>query len=82
MKPVLAQALGVPVVASDLPALREVCAGNGFFFEPNSIDDFWRAVRSAAASDNTMHGIEWAKRRTWDETVKRLVEIYNGIGAT
>ena len=82
LKPVLAQALGVPVVASDLPALREVCAGNGFFFEPNSIDDFWRAVRSAAASDNTMHGIEWAKRRTWDETVKRLVEIYNGIGAT
>lgn len=79
LKPVLAQALGVPVVATDLPALREVCAGNGFFFEPDRKDDFWRAVRDAAESEDTSRGIEWAKQRTWDQTSQRLIETYNKV---
>lgn len=79
LKPVLAQALGVPVVATDLPALREACAGNGFLFKPDHKDDFWRAVRDSLDSENTLRGIAWAKQRTWEQTSKRLIEVYNGV---
>ena len=44
--PLQAAACGVPVLASDIPAVREVMAGAALYFDPRAPQDIARAVRT------------------------------------
>ena len=64
IKALIAQALGKPVVASDLPALREVTGNLATYCPPED----HRAI--AASVRDSIHGahvasLDWARSRTW-----------------
>lgn len=50
--PLQAAACGVPVLASDIPAVREVMAGAALYFDPRSPQDIARAVRTVLHDRN------------------------------
>jgi len=79
MKPVLAQALGIPVVASDLPALREICGGTGTFFRAGCEHGLAEAIANAAGQDNACKGKEWASQYTWERNSQKLLNVYSRL---
>lgn len=82
IKSLMAQANGVPVVASDLPALREVTGNNAVYFQAEDPQDLARAVRNVIAMDPiarralTDSAMEWVRSRTWDSNAEQLIELY------
>lgn len=76
IKALTAQALGIPVIASDLPALREVTGGIESYVIPENPDDL--VVKILEAHPHT-HGKEWAATRTWSIAAKNLSDIYQRI---
>jgi glycosyltransferase involved in cell wall biosynthesis len=73
--PVLeAMASGVPVVATDEPALREV-AGDAAVYADGDLAD---AVRAALADRDRLvaAGLERAQAFSWEETARRTIEVY------
>ena len=89
LKPVEAMAYGVPVVASDLPALRELLADGraGTLVPPGDAssladavtrlrkDDVLREEKVAAALE------EVRTRRTWPRVVEAYRDLYGRLGA-
>jgi glycosyltransferase involved in cell wall biosynthesis len=89
LKPVEAMALGVPVIASDLPALAELLAGGraGALVKPDDPaaladaarrlreDQAWRGDLVAAGRD------EVAATRTWQAAARAYRELYAGLNA-
>jgi len=88
-KPVEALALGRPVIASDLPALREVLTDSdgtqcARFVQPGSTDDLARAIADALMSESALGvqvstGREIARRRSWPEQVRRYRVVYEQL---
>lgn len=78
IKPVLAQALGIPTVVSDLPALREVTGNVAFYFAPGDPEGLATAVCEASGS-NASPGIGWAKQRTWQNNAEILKLLYKSV---
>lgn len=78
LKPLIALALGVPVVASDLEALLEVTGGNMERARPDDPLDLRRAILKVLDSPPCPEpGINWAKSRTWQANAVRLESIYD-----
>ena len=83
--PVLeAFAAGKPVVASDIPALRESSGGLATLVPPDSLDEWVAAIErvlqsadvgGALAAERRVH----AAARTWDQHVRGLLPIYDEI---
>jgi glycosyltransferase involved in cell wall biosynthesis len=77
-----AMARGCPVVASDIPALREV-SGEGAMLVPPEDGDAWtRAIREVVADealreDLRRRGGELVKRYSWDATARRVCELFH-----
>ena len=77
LKPLLAKALGVPTVCSDLPALREVAGAGGLFFPPGNLNQFVYQIEQAMGDEELIRlGKEWVKGRTWKANASRYSEIY------
>lgn len=77
IKGLIAQALNKPVVASDLPALKEVTGGLGFYFPAGDISELNRTIRKALV--HSPHGqLAWVSSRTWESNAQRLLAIYAG----
>lgn len=77
IKGLIAQALDKPVVASDLPALREVTGGLGFYFPAGELSELKRTIRDAL-THSPQRQLAWASSRTWEANAQRLLSIYNG----
>jgi glycosyltransferase involved in cell wall biosynthesis len=76
--PVLeALARGVPVAASDLPALREVGGENPHYFDPHDVVDATRAIIAAMADTETARrGPAHAAKFTWAAAANATYEVY------
>lgn len=80
--PVLeAMAAGCPVVATDIPALREVLAGAGLLAPLDDLEALGKAMRQAADHDSQRHelqarGLERAKAFDWNTAAAQTVDVY------
>ncbi len=79
---------GVPVIASDIPALREVVTEgeSGWLFDPNDADDMAAAIECAldASTRQRAHVVETARRRflehyTLDVMTARHDDLYREL---
>ncbi len=80
--PVLeAMSFGTPVIASDLPALREVAGDAAVFASPGDIGALARALRRVVADQDlrerlARQGTARAALFTWDATAEKTVQAY------
>lgn len=79
IKGVLAQALGVPVVASDLPAIREITGNVGYYFSPGDIHSLMEALEKAWDNPRRNENVDWAKQRTWRRNAQAYKALYESI---
>lgn len=76
--PVLeAQACGCPVLASDIPPLKEVLNDSALFCNPNSLEDIVRQMNRLMERGKKLRGpgYENVKRFSWNDSVMKLLEM-------
>lgn len=89
LKPLEAMALGVPVAATSVGALREIIDDGvtGALFSPDDPSDCAATVQSllydsARRNDLSQAAREWvAENRTWTSIAQRYVKLYQELGA-
>jgi glycosyltransferase involved in cell wall biosynthesis len=74
-------AAGKPVVASDIPAIREIAGGLATLVAPDSAADWVAAVERVLSTPDPDGRLAAARRahaasRTWDEHLRGLVPVY------
>jgi glycosyltransferase involved in cell wall biosynthesis len=75
-----AMAAGSPVVASDIPALREVGDGAALYAPPASAEALANAIELALRADERTPDVQAARRRQarrfrWDESGRKLASV-------
>jgi len=74
-----AQALGTPVLLSDIPIFREIGGPAAGYFDPSSTASFVAAVRQLEDDSEwarrSAESAEWAKRFNWPDAAKALLEV-------
>ena len=73
------RALGIPVVASDLPALREVTGGYAVFVEPEEPIALAKGILNALGGDAPRAPITWLESRSWSANGNRYEHILRGL---
>lgn len=80
IKPLAAMALGIPVIASDLPALREVTGGCAEYVEPENPSALAEGIRAVIEGKyESARARAWAEARTWDRVGNVLKDFYQEI---
>ncbi len=83
--PVLeAQAAGVPVVCSDIPALRETAGEAAVFVDPAAPSSIAEGIETVLGNETVRtslreKGRARARQFTWDKAASRTVEIYRDV---
>jgi glycosyltransferase involved in cell wall biosynthesis len=81
-----AMACGTPVLASSLPTLREVAQDAALFFDPKKPDEL-AALMARALDDAELRrrlverGRQRIKQFTWEQSCRKLLQVYEEIGA-
>jgi len=74
-----AQALGTPVLLSDIPIFREIGGPAAGYFDPSDTASFVSAVREledgSVWARRSAESAEWAKRFNWPDAAKALLEV-------
>lgn len=76
LKALQAQALGIPVIASDLPALREVTGGVESYAPAGDAQAFAEAIKDVKKTDA---GMQWAATRTWSMAAEKYEALYRSL---
>lgn len=81
--PVEAMACGTPVIASDIPALRERCEDAVIYCDPHNPNNIAGrmielATRQELRESLAKRSIEQAKKFSWEEAARRTLEICLG----
>lgn len=80
IKPVMAQALGIPVVTSDLPALREITGELATYVEPGDATGLALALNSIDLEESSpVELFKWASEHTWNSNAAKNAEMYNRL---
>jgi glycosyltransferase involved in cell wall biosynthesis len=83
--PVLeAMQCGVPVLASDIPALREVCGDAAKFIPPKNTDAWKVALQKiisndALREDLAERGTKQARKFSWEKCAKETIKAFNAL---
>ena len=75
-------AMGLPIVASYLPAINEILTGkeNCLFFEPENVNDLAEKINILLLDDGlkkefTKNNLKKAKEYTWDKRAKKIINL-------
>ncbi len=84
--PLEAMSCGTPVVASDSSSVPEVVGDAGLLFDPRSADELADILLVLLDSPSERgrlieRGFRRAQQFSWDETVRRTLEIYRSVAA-
>lgn len=85
--PVLeAMACGCPVIASNASSLPEVVGDAGAQVDPDDVEGLAREMRSLLSDEGRWEelrkrGLVRARQFSWDETARRMVEVYCKVAA-
>lgn len=77
VKGLRAQAQGIPIVCSDLPAMREVTGGEAFYAEPGNAISLAEATVQALALGRVPS--DHAQRTTWNQGAADLARLYSRL---
>jgi glycosyltransferase involved in cell wall biosynthesis len=85
LPPLEAMACGVPVVCSDASSLPEVVGDAAWLVPPDAPDMLATAIRQVLENHQLQavmrsRGLERAGCFTWEETARKVAEIYEGLG--
>ena len=78
-------AVGRPILASDLPTIRDVLSEEtAWFYTPSDVDDFLRLCREIAdhphrASDRAHRARMLVESHTWNVRMKRILERFSAL---
>ncbi|HTK95865.1 MAG TPA: glycosyltransferase family 1 protein [Terriglobales bacterium] len=86
LPPLEAMALGTPVVTSNTSSLPEVVGQAAVLVNPENVFEITRALRRVLLDQELrdklkVASIEQAQRFSWETSVRRLLEVYNQVGA-
>lgn len=75
--------LSCPVVASDIPALREIGGNACLYFDPNNEKDIYKRIKNVLDDKNLQknlinEGKRQSEKFSWKETVEKTVAVYEG----
>jgi glycosyltransferase involved in cell wall biosynthesis len=84
LPPIEAMACGSPVVASDIPSLRERCGDAAIYCDPHSVDSMERAVESLVDDKDLQErmrtlGYLRAAQFTWERCANRVLELIDDV---
>lgn len=84
MPPAQALAVGVPVVSSDIPSIREVVKDYGVLVNPDSVDAWVDAVgrmldSPATAQKLVQEGQAYAQNFAWESIARRYLDVYQDV---
>ena len=80
LKPLEALACGIPVVSSDLPALRFVGEAGTTFYPSGDIKALAERIAEAISRPRDLAGREWVEReRSWEAVAKEHLRVYEGL---
>lgn len=77
IKPLQAMALNIPVVASDLPALREVTGNRAVYVSPGDPSALADAITRTLGT--SQRGPEWVAGRTWTQNGQLYRRVYETV---
>ena len=76
IKALQAQALKKRVVATDLPALREITGNLAAYARSNSPSDLARAIQEADLLPEHDSSLKWAQEHSWDAVAKQYRSMF------
>jgi glycosyltransferase involved in cell wall biosynthesis len=84
LPPLQAMACGVPVIASGIPALREVLGDAALYIDPYDVDEMTGAIVRLARDEAERNrlaaaGPVQAAQFSWRETAKQTLEVYGEV---
>ena len=76
-----------PVVASDIPALREITGGAALLVPPGDVDKLASALRDFVQSPQVRRslgeqGVARAREFSWDRCARETLEVYHDAAAS
>lgn len=79
LPPTEAMRFGCPVVAADIPSLRERCAGAAIYCDPHDVGSIVDQVQSLVGDDDLWQlqqkrGLEQAGRFSWETQVRQVLD--------
>src|ERR1044072_2999151 len=84
LPPLEAMACGAPVIAGNIPVLRETLADHALLVEPLDTDGLATAIASVLSDENERLRLSKLSRRramqfTWSETARLTLEVYQQV---
>ena len=82
--PLEAMQCGTPVLAADIPAIREVCGEAAKFIPPKNVDA-WKVALAKILTNAELRknlskrGLARAGRFSWEETARKTIEVFNNL---
>ena len=79
-----AMAVGLPVVASDIPVLKEVYGDAALYFNPHEAQDIAAKIAKVITSRKTkldliLEGREQVKKYSWQKMVRQTLKVYEEV---
>lgn len=80
LPPLESMTFGCPVIASDIPAIREVNEDALLYIDPLNVGDITEKMNRLLVDENLRHelkekGLKQVKKYSWDRTAARIVEL-------